>query len=372
MKGLSITVYCAQPSYFETATRVPKETDFQGVTIRRVWSTRFHRVSGLGRLLNALTFAASVAARILRPLPPTTVVLATTSPPSLPLVAALAKRLFKHRTIVVIHDVYPEIAVRIGAIRDGSLTHNLMRAIDAFALRHADRIVVLGRDMRDAICSKLPGEFAERVVVIPNWSDDSINALPKSESGHATRADLLGSFVVQYSGNVGLFQGLDVVVDAAHILRDSPIVFVIIGEGNSLRHLQSMVGDRHLSNVRFLPRVPKAELNDSLAACDVALVSLAPGATGLSVPSKYYGILASARPVIAIMSPEAEVAQSVLANDCGIVIPPDDPQRLSDALLDLLRNPRLVEAMGRNARRAFETHYGRRQAIDSYMNVIRS
>lgn len=370
-RGAKVTAYAAQPNYFSGAKRTPLRINHEGMRVVRVWSTHFGRRRILGRALDGITFTAAVLFRVLRSVPTGATIVVTTTPPSLPVIGALVKSLKRIRFIFIVHDVYPEIAIKLGAIRPGSMVHAIARVIDRFTLLRADSIIVLGADMYEVVCSKLPRTRHNRVVVIPNWAEDSIKPVAKTETRRAQRSKWLGRFVVQYSGNVGQFQGLEAVVGAAAMVRGSNVLIAIVGEGVALSRFRAMAEqlkvDDHLV---FLPRVLPADLNDSLGACDMALVSLAEWATGLSVPSKYYAALASGRGVIALMSAEAEVARSVVANNCGIVVPPASPHKLADTILALSRDPGLVSALGRRARQTYESHHRRDLAVTAYGSVI--
>ena len=148
--------------------------------------------------------------------------------------------------------------------------------------------------------------------------------------------------------------------------------FTVIGGGSRLTELQERAHSRALSNVVFLPRVDQESLSESLAACDVALVSLQDGLEGLSVPSKYYAILASGRPVLALMAKAAEVARSVIEDECGYVLPSGDPEQLASRIRQLKADPSLARQLGNNARQAFERRYTLHGAVDSYIGLLQS
>jgi glycosyltransferase involved in cell wall biosynthesis len=368
-KGVTAKAYCARPSYYGPSD-VPRILDHQGVVIRRLWSTQFGRVGMLGRITDAVTFLASAMVQMLR-FPRHSVILVVTNPPLLPLVGALRKLVFGNPFVVVVHDVYPEIAVRLGALKSNGIGHRLLKVCDSLTLAHADAVVVLGRDMRDELARKMRSRHSERVHVIPNWADSKqISPMPKQTSSIIQREGLADKFVVQYSGNLGWAQGIEILLEAACLLRDENVTFMLVGEGQELPRLKSLATTRHLINVVFLPRAEWSTLSDSLAACDVAVVPLRQGVEGLSVPSKYYGVLASARPVIAIMPSTAEVARSVTENRCGLVSPPGDPNALAAAIRTLKSNPALALEFGRNARIAFDALYTSEHGIAAYYALL--
>lgn len=370
--GFAVTAYCAQPTYYVNSKPVERKLNYEGVNIQRVWTTRFGRARWASRLADAVTFAISVAFWLLR-LPRGAIVLSVTNPPFVPVMAAIQRLGSRTRFVLLVHDVFPEAAVQLGAVRPRGPIHRLLKLVDRLTLMQADSIVALGEDMQAILRAKLPSSRHDRVVVIPNWADGtSIVPTLKSRSRVAQRDRLLDTFVVQYSGNIGMSQGLEIVLKAAQQLQGDNVTFTIIGEGVSLQRFKGAVAARSLNNIRFFPRVPNEDLADSLAACDVALVPLAQGMEGLSVPSKYYAALASGRPVLAVMDQNAEVARSVLENDCGLVVAPSDDSGLVEAVRRLRNDADLRGRMGRNARLALERRYTRERALSDYTTVLRN
>jgi glycosyltransferase involved in cell wall biosynthesis len=369
-QGFNVTAYSAQPTYYERGEEVSRHLVYKGVRIERMRNTRFGRSRLILRAIDGLTFALSTAVRLLRS-PAHWIVFAVTNPPFLPVIAAIRRRFGNGQFFLLVHDVYPEAAVQLKTIRAGGLIHRTWMRVDRFTLSQADRVIVLGEDMREVLARKLPSNQQDKVVVIQNWADgDAVVPKDKTSSVNARQNALVEPFVVQYSGNVGLSQGLEVVLDAADLLRGEDVVFTIVGQGVVLARLKAAAAERGLSSIRFLSRAPDAELADSLAACDAALVPLSAGMEGLSVPSKYYVVLASGRPVLAMMNVGSEVARSVVENDCGIVVGPGDADGLRRAILRLKADRALLSRLGQNARRAFEQRYTRRRALEEYSSLL--
>lgn len=368
-RGTTVIAYAAQPSYFGTQ-RAHAIVQKDGVTIRRLWHTHLGRRSTPARAVDGASFILRLALESLR-FKRDAPIIAVTNPPFLPLVGALRRFFFKNPLVVIIHDVYPEIAVQLGTISPNSAVHRLLNTLDRFILSQADSIVVLGRDMEVKVSAKLPPSRRGRIVRIPNWADATqICAIPKVESTTARREQLLSAFVVQYSGNLGRSQCFDTILGAAAHLADTGVLFAIRGEGVKGDSLRAAATNAGLANIRFYSRVEQSELSDALAACDLAIVPLTPGLEGLSVPSKFYGILASGRPVIALMSPDSEVALAVRENDCGRVVDPGNSEELQRVILELRNNPRELSRLGENARKAFDRFYTREIAIESFTAVL--
>jgi lipopolysaccharide/colanic/teichoic acid biosynthesis glycosyltransferase len=210
-----------------------------------------------------------------------------------------------------------------------------------------------------------------RVAVIHNWADCAA-LIPGSKDNPFARAHGLSEpFVVMHSGNVGLSQDLDTLLDAAALLRDERgILFVIMGDGARRAALEARARAQRLGHVRFLPHQPKERLADAFGSADVFVVSLKRGLAGCIVPSKLYGILAAGRPYVAAVEPACEVAAITTKYDCGLLAPPGDARVLAGRILDLYRDRQLARHLGDNARRA-ALAFDRPVQVDAYARLLR-
>jgi colanic acid biosynthesis glycosyl transferase WcaI len=305
------------------------------------------------RMLNLASYFAMAAAACAVMRPPDLIV-AATDPPLLGMLGAWLKRRWNCGLVYNVRDLYPDIAAVNGLTSGSSL--RLLDYANRQAFAAADRIIVVGHDMRERIIAK--GVPCERIAVIPDWADcRAIRPLGRNR----LRESFGGKFVVMYSGNLGLSQQLETVLEAASLLReDRRLLFVLIGEGARKAPLIREAAARGLTNVRFMPYQPREHLAESLGAADLHLIPLKAGAAGCVVPSKVYGIMAAARPFIAMMEPAAEVARIALRYDIGEVIPPGDHLALMAGMVELMENPGRLEAMGLQARKVALRHFERR------------
>ena len=336
------------------------------VSIIRTWGTGFSKSNLAGRLVNLGTYyllAAVVALRLPRP----DVIVAETDPPLLGALAAVLKRRWGCRLIYNVRDLYPDIAEVTGGVRNPLLLELLRRAND-YAYRRSDLIVTLGHDMAERIVNK--GVPADKVVVVPDWVDcERIRPL----ESNPLRRNFGEKFVVMYSGNIGLSQQLEAVLEAADRLRDDErILFAIIGEGARKKWLEERARAMGLPNVIFLPYQPLENLAESLTAADLHLIPLAPGAAGCLVPSKIYGILAAGRPFIAMMEESAEVAQIARENAVGFVVRPGDVDALIGAIREAVDAPQRLKQMGMRARRLAELRFDRIKVTGRFGSVLAS
>ncbi len=365
-----ITVISGQPNFVVKDKRGPliEREIHQGVEILRVRNFRFKKVRLLGRaigLLSYLVLALWTALRQPRP----DVIVAETDPPALGAMGTILKWWFRCRLVAYLQDLFPEVGLVTGRLRPGLLT-TLLRWVTQFGLRHADRVVVLGEDMRQRVLAR--GVPARKVAIVPNWADTRAVRPPEGESPLRREWGLDGRFVVMYSGNLGLSQNLEHILDAAQQLRGDDVEFLFIGEGAAKPRLMEQASRLQLAKVRFLPYQPKERLGDSLAAADVHLIPLHPGLAGYIVPSKLYGILAAARPYVAAVDPESEVAAITARAGTGLRIPPDSPQELAEAVRWCLVHRAELPAMGQRGRQLVENCFDRRHCVALFGEVLAS
>ena len=369
-RGCSVSAIAGQPTYYDRWC-VENEIVHRGIRILRVGNTQWDKNRVAGKIANSVTFFGGALRRALS-LSRGTIILAVTNPPFLPVGAYLISLLGRGKYICLIHDVYPDIAVRLGYIRAGGVLERLWSWVNRVMWGRAEAIVVLGRDMEETIRAKLPPSERGKIVFIPNWSDgESIVPLCKEDNPFLLEAGLDPStFIVQYSGNMGLFHDMETIVRGAALLKDLPVRFLFIGGGGKREATEAMAKSLGLENVLFLPYQPKEKLRFSLSCSDVSLVCLEKGAEGLAVPCKYYGILASGRPVIALMDERAEIARSVRETGCGYVIQQGDAERLAESIRFLFRNPEVRAEMGRRARETLEKEYSREIISRRYFDLF--
>lgn len=337
------------------------------VEIVRVRSTTFER-SRLGlRALNYLTYLALALLRgLFSPRPD--LVLCMTDPPMIGDVALLVARRFRAPLLVISEDVFPEIAIKLRRLENPLLVGVLRRLIHLY-LRRADRIVAIGDTMKVRLETK--GVCPERIRVIPNWVDTTRVSPRPRDNKWARRHELMGKFVVMHSGNVGHAQNLDALVRATTFLRDlDDLAVVVIGFGARYNEIVGLAELLEADKVHFLPYQARSVLSQSLSAADVHYVGLVAGLSGYVVPSRLYGILATARPVIAAADSESETARVVSAAGCGVIVPPGRPELVAAAIRDAHDGRYDLSEMGRRGREYAVAEADRAVALGRYQGVL--
>lgn len=361
--GMQVTVVAGYPA---SAARRPATQEVRnGVRILRARGTRFSQRAFAGRAANYVTYFLSALWIALR-LPKQDVTVALTDPPIIGL-AALAARP-RRGMVFYCQDIFPQVAGLLEDFRSDGVNH-LLERLNRYLVRQARRIVSLG-DTMSARLIEGKGADPAKITVIHNWADTTA-ITPSSKDNDFARAHGLDQrFVVLHAGNIGWSQNLDVVLDAAAILKPRrDIVILFIGDGNRRAALEREARARGLDNVRFLPYQPRESLRWTYATSDVCLVSLKPGLAGYIVPSKLYPILAAGRPYIAAVEAATEVAALTGQHRCGVIVTPGDATALASTISRLAGDRDERDAMGRRARIAAEL-FSRDRQVAAHAQIL--
>jgi len=356
---------------YRGSEKLPRFQKLGGVRVVRLNTPKSNRDSTMLRLLAGLAFTGAVFWRLLRHCP-YDALLIVTNPPTLPLAIRAIKKIKRVPYLYLIHDLYPDVAIVLGVLSEGSRAARIFHRAQKGWMHGADRTLMLGRDMRDHLVStyQMP---AARIEVVPNWCDpDEVRPLPTSGSRFREESGLEG-VVALYAGNFGHYQTFDDLLDAAAILRDEhpEISIALVGGGAQDDHIRRRVEGGGLTNVHVFPMQSQRDYPDVLCAADIALVTLALGAEGAGVPSKFYNILASGRATVAVVAPHSEVARVLNESNSGVQINQNDPKRLAQVLLELADDAPKRARMGENARRTLEANYTLEHVGGQFYDVLR-
>ena len=370
-EGHAVRVLTSTQRYDDPRAQLSADERAAGVAISRLATTRFGRSALLGRGVDYLSFYHAAWRSILDQASPGDVLVVKTDPPLLSVVAMQAAKRRGLRLVNWLQDLYPEAAVELGVPFLGRPVAGVLTSLRDATLRSAEANVVIGERMAETLRSH--GVPSGRIHVIPNWCDDE-QIRPVAHDSNPLRREwgLEDKFVVGYSGNLGKAHEFDTVLEAAEILRDDPrIIFLFIGGGSKFDVLARLVSERKLDHCfRFLPYQDRSALRYSLGLPDIHLVSLKPELEGLIVPSKFYGIAAAGRPIIAVTARDGELARLVQINRCGTVIEPGKGQELAAVLRSLSTDAHRCDEMGLRARAMLDAQFTRKQAFEKWRGVL--
>ncbi|MBH8554120.1 glycosyltransferase family 4 protein [Nostocaceae cyanobacterium CENA357] len=339
-----------------------------GVTIQRSYLRIKSKPNLIDRLLLELSFVFTSLPQALKGQRPD-VILLTVPPLLVCLPATLLGWLYNCPVVLNVQDILPEAAVRVGLIKN-KLIIRAFETLEKFAYRTAHTISVIADGFVDNLLQK--GVPANKIACIPNWVNlNFIRPLSKQNNSWRRAHQLDDKFVVLYSGNIALTQGLETVVEAAVRLRHiKDIAFVIAGESKALERLQQHCLSCGADNVLLVPLQPREKLPQMLAAADVGLIVQKRNVISFNMPSKIPLLLASGRPIVGSVPATGTAAKAIQQSGGGIVVEPESPESLANALQHLYANPALAAQLGNKGRKFAVKNYAFEQALDSYEKLF--
>jgi glycosyltransferase involved in cell wall biosynthesis len=288
------------------------------------------------------------------------------NPPFLGLVGAgLVPRRAKW-FVFVSYDVHPD-ALLVAGWKVPRPFIALWNSLNRRIYRKAGRVVVLvegaKRILRDK--KRVP---EEKIAVVPLWGRPELEPIPPDPEIRAELGVPAGGLVFLYAGNMGIMHPLEAILDAAEELKSEDVHFLFLGEGVKRKPLAARAEAEGLAKVRFLPYQPEDRFVRILSASDACFVSFGPGMEEITIPSRTYTFLSAGKPLVTIMSPEAEVARLAADRGCGWNIASGG--ELASLSRRLLRERGLLAPAARNAREAYVRDFRRDLILDRYVRLI--
>jgi colanic acid biosynthesis glycosyl transferase WcaI len=326
-----------------------------------------HKTSLVGRLLNYASFnllstlAGLMAGKhdvLLVPSPPLTN----------GVFGFVISRLRGMPFIYNVQDLYPDVAVRLGILKNPRVIR-FFEAMERFVYHKAAGVSVISDDMRRNLMGK--GVPEDKLVIIPNFvNTEFVKPLPRKNC-FSQEQQFDDKFVALFAGNVGLSQGLEIVIEAAERLKDIPdLLFAIVGDGSAKAGLVAEAEKRGLHNIRFLPWQPYERVPELYSAADVCLATLRRGITEDSVPSKLYTIMGVARPILASLDSSSDTWRMIEQAGSGLCVEPEDAKALAEAVLTLYNDREKAAELGRRGRAFVEAHHTQQRVAQQYQEFF--
>jgi colanic acid biosynthesis glycosyl transferase WcaI len=383
-RGHTVTFVTCAPSYpkgqvFEGyRNRLLQIEQLDGVRVVRTWSYITLHKSFWRRMLNYSTFSAfSFFGGLVSGKPD--VIFSYSPPLPLGISAWMLSLVWNVPWILRVEDIYPDAAVAAAVLRNAAAIR-FFKWLERFLYRRADHISLISEGFRRNLEGK--GIVGDKISVTPVWADpDTVRPMTK-DNAFRKEHNLGGTFVVLYAGALGHTSALEDVLDTADLLqgasKDSaaqasdlpPVRFVIVGEGVKKEALIQAAQQRGLCTVSFLPFQPRERFSEMLAAADASLVTLNSRSATFSLPGKTFNLMASARPILAVTPSDSEIAALVMAADCGVNVPPGNPEQLAQVIRTWQRDASLPDQLGRNGRAMLESHFSRSHCVGSFARIM--
>jgi colanic acid biosynthesis glycosyl transferase WcaI len=294
------------------------------------------------------------------------ILLTVTTPFMAQYAVVAAAKLKRANSILVIHDLYPDALVVAGLLGRDSFPARMIRGANALMFRALNAVVIIGRDTEQHLAC-YGDATRDKIRFIPNWAT-LVPEVRSKASDNPYRRLCKGRFIVGLSGNLGFTHDPLVVFEAARLLSSDPSIhFLLSGWGVGFEKLRVLQSDEHLPNVTLVERVPEENLEQLLSAADVWIIPYRKDVAGVSIPSRFYNLLAVGRPVVVVSEPHAEAALTVTENDIGWVVMPGRPDELAKAL-GLASLPSDSSMAERAV--AIAKNFSRDRAMSSYVSLI--
>lgn len=271
-----------------------------------------------------------------------------------------------------LQDIFPDSLVTAKMAKKGGLLWKIGRKIEDLTYRNSDLIVVISEDFKKNIMAK--GVPEEKIVMIRNWVDENAVRQVAREDNDLFDTYGLGrnKFYVCYSGNIGLSQNMDMLLDVAKSLQDNEnIDFILVGTGAYKKQVEARIEAENIRNVTMLPFQPYEKIGHVFSLGDCGLIISKKGIGQSSVPSKTWSVMSAERPVLASFDKGSELDDIVTGSNCGICVEANDPDALRTAILQLAENKAACAEMGKNGRRYIEENLTREIGTSKWVETMR-
>lgn len=393
-----VTVICVVPSYGGTIEAKYKTKKYyfeelNGVKIIRVRVPEFTKANKVSRVKNIISYFFGALGAAMKA-GKQDYVFTISQPPILGGLLGVLGTWIKHaKMIYCIQDFNPEQVMAVN-YSSNKLILKAMMIADKFSCRHSDLVITVGRDLVDTLKNRFKGHKVPKYAMINNWIDEKeVYPLPQDHErvvAFKKQYGLDDKFVIMYSGNIGLYYDLEKLMKVMKQFRKGytlkgvyepgpvtadgrEVVFAFVGAGSVLGKLVLYTKEHHFENVVFIPYQDKEDLIYSLNAGDVHWCVNAKGIKGVSCPSKAYGIMSVAKPIIGVLEEGTEIRGLIEECNCGKCCEPGDYVEVADIIRWYIENAGTgeVKEMGLNGRKYLEKNLTKDVSVRKYIDEIK-
>ena len=376
--GHSVTVLTATPHYNIDASALARQplqrrwvgllfySELEGIPVwhvklpfkgKRIWLRvldylRFHTLSLLASL-------CTVGKQ--------DIVIATSPPLTIGVMSWLLGVRWRAPSIYKVAELYPDLAVRQGIVRN-RVAIGLLNRLERFVYRRNSMIVPIAEQFRRTI--KERGVPDAKLCMIPDFVDTEFFRPMAKDQAFLNQYGLSDRFIVLYGGNIGVVQDWESVLYAAEQVKDLPISFVLVGDGARRQWLDEEVSKRNLNNIKLLGYVPKEQMPQINANADLCIIPMTKTGIQGGFPSKVYTIMACGKALIASGDPDSEMAWIVKKARCGRVVLPEVPGAFADALKVAYIERATLAGEGESGR-IFVQAYSKQAVAGQYAELIK-
>lgn len=360
-KGMSVTAICGYPKeYLKDGGNVPKNEVVNSINIKRIKYLQLERGNMIYRMINYLSFVFMMFLQ-LPEIGKHRLVVVYSNPPILPLIALLAKKIYKTKIVFVSYDVYPEIAIETQILSKQSISTKFMSWLNSRFFKLTDLIVALSNEMRTKLIKTRPIR-SEKVTVIENWATEESNY----KKNHYDDKKYI---TITYLGNMGIPQDFETIIDGLkdpRIKNNPKVKFIFAGHGNQKEKIKNEIKKHKISNVEILDYLSGVEYEQLVGNSDVFILSLKKELTGLAVPSKFYTYLLMNKYILSIISKETDIAKYTDEYRIGSSIDNGDIESFVRSILSLIENPDLLNI----EETIYKDHFNKTIQLEKYYDKL--
>ncbi len=346
----------------------PVEQIAKNVVVKRIGSKKGEGKGLFIRMIKYLFLTRRLYKEALKT--PTDVYYLYSSPPFLGYIGCKLNK--KAPTVYNAQDLFPETLVYIKHVSNNNLAIKWFRNKERKVYQKNSHIITISHDMKKTIADV--GVSEDKVDVIYNWADvDSLHYVARKDN---KLIDELGidkqKFIISYAGDIGLFQGWDIILEAAEILqKENPnVLFAIIGSGSYKEQFLENIEKKQLKNIQVFPLQSASRLSEIYCIGDIELVPIEKGITKIALPSKTGVIMSCSKPVLALVDENSELEKVINENKLGVAIEHGDAIRLAKAITTCYENKEELENWGKNAREFAVNNFSRKVQTKKYYDII--
>lgn len=374
--GATVTVITGFPSRRISAEvreyylQHPVEQISENVVVKRVGSKGGEGTGLFDRMLKylSLTWTIYKEARTT----PTDVYYLYSSPPFIGWMGIKLAKIAP--TLYNAQDLFPDTLIKIKGYSEKNPLICFLRYMEKKVYKCNTKIVTISNEMKNTI--KSSGCLEEKIDVVYNWAD-TVGTHHVERKNNALMDELgidKDKFVVSYAGDIGLFQGWPVIIEAIKKVgkENKNIHFVIIGSGSYKEKLEAQVENEKIDNVSIHPLQPASRLSEIYSIGDLELVSIEPGLSKMALPSKTFVIMAAGSPLLSLVDQTSDIAHLIKEKNMGYTLEHGDSEKLAEVILESYKNQDQLPQMGRNARQFCLNEASRKKQTLKYFQILKN
>ena len=345
------------------------DNELKNIKITRIPENNLNKNYLILRIIKFMISSLKLSWSAYKHIDKNTHVFTVTNPAFLPIFLSILKKFKKFHYTLLVYDVFPENLLAINLLTKKSFIYKLLKKIYDWSYSHANRLIVIGRDMDEVIQKKVNNKTP--TILIENWCDHN-KVLPhnKNDNDIIKQLELEDKKVFLFAGNLGRVQGISNLIKASELVADIKFRLLFIGNGAMKNEILEYIDLNPNGKVLYAGSFSLEEQNLFLNACDVSIVSLNKSMYGLGVPSKSYYNMAAEKPILYIGDELSEIGRVILENDIGWVVEPNNIDRLANTFEEVCRKYDVLEKYGKKARDIVESSYSKNIILNKYEDLF--